>query len=73
MNNEKEMFAKKWPEIQAKMKQQWPEMSDDEVIQLQGNYDMLHDLLQKKYGYDKDKAKHEVNGFMKRYGWHKES
>lgn len=54
----------KWKEIKGKVKQKWGKFTDDDVTQIQGSFDQLSGSLQKKYGYQKDKAEEEINTFL---------
>jgi len=46
----------KLKELQGKIQEQWGEITDDEFDKTEGQKDMLLGLLQKKYGYSKEKA-----------------
>lgn len=61
-----DIFKGKWQEWKGKIKQQWGEISDDELTKLKGNIDELSGLIQKKYGYTKDRALKEINDFIQR-------
>jgi uncharacterized protein YjbJ (UPF0337 family) len=60
----------KWKEIKGQLKQQWGKLTDDDLTQLEGSADELQGLLQKKYGYQKDEAKTEIDNFIKRNQLH---
>jgi uncharacterized protein YjbJ (UPF0337 family) len=59
----------KWHEIKGKLKQQWGDFTDDDIIQIQGSYEELAGLLQKKYGYKKDQAEKEIQAFLDKNNW----
>jgi uncharacterized protein YjbJ (UPF0337 family) len=61
---DKNIFKGKWKEIKGKIKQQWGKLTDDEITQIEGNYDELEGALQKSYGYDKEHAKREIESFI---------
>lgn len=58
----------KWKEIKGGIREQWGELTDDEIDQVQGREEQLLGLLQTKYGYAKDEARKEYENFMRRYG-----
>ena len=58
----------KWNEIKGKLKQQWGNLTDDEITKINGSFQELQGSLQKKYGYDKDRAKKEINLFLEKNG-----
>ena len=60
-----------WNELKGKVKQQWGELTDDDVTKLEGNFDELAGVLQKKYGYQKDEAEKEIDAFVKTTGFDK--
>ena len=59
----------KWKEIKGKVSQQWNKLTDDTVSQMGGSFDELSGKLQKTYGYSKEKAKQEVETFLRDQGW----
>jgi uncharacterized protein YjbJ (UPF0337 family) len=58
----------RWKELKGKVKQQWGNLTDDEVTQMTGTYEELEGKLQKKYGYDKERVKTEIQGFIDKNG-----
>lgn len=56
----------KWKELKGGVKEKWGKLTDDDLTQIEGNEDKLIGLLQKKYGYSKEKAKEEYEHFMGR-------
>lgn len=59
----------KWLEIKGKLKQQWGDLTDDEVTQMKGSYEELKGVLQQKYGYEKEKAEKEIRAFLDKHNW----
>jgi uncharacterized protein YjbJ (UPF0337 family) len=57
-----------WKELKGKVKQQWGNLTDDEVTQMKGTYEELEGKLQKKYGYDKERVKKEIQSFIDKNG-----
>ena len=58
----------KWKEIKGEVKQKWGKLTDDDLTQIEGKEEQLLGLLQKRYGYAKEKAEEEYKGFIGRYG-----
>ncbi len=56
----------KWKELKGGVKEKWGKLTDDDLTQVEGNEDKLIGLLQKKYGYSKEKAQEEYEQFMGR-------
>jgi uncharacterized protein YjbJ (UPF0337 family) len=57
----------KWKEIKGGLKQKWGKLTDDDITQIEGMEDRLLGLLQKRYGYAKEKAEEVYEEFMSRY------
>ncbi len=53
-----------WHEIKGKLKDHWGKLTDGEITEMQGSYEELESILQKSYGYQKNKAKEEIQNFL---------
>lgn len=62
----KDVIQGHWGEVKGKVKQQWGAITEDDLKQMEGTYDELAGTLQKKYGYDRDKAEKEIDQFIKK-------
>jgi len=69
----KDIIKGNWKEIKGKLKQQWGKLTDDEINQWEGSYEELEGTLQKKYGYQKEEAKKQINTFIEKHGYNKET
>ena len=65
----KEIIQGNWQEIKGMLKQHWGRLTDDEITQMHGNYDELQGAIQKKYGYEKDRAQQEIKNFVDKNKW----
>lgn len=65
----KDIIQGKWKEIKGQLKQKWAELTDDDITGMQGNYDELEGLLQKRYGYAKEDAEREIKKFVDENKW----
>ncbi len=63
-----EILKGKWKEIKGELKVKWGKLTDDDLTQIEGNAEKLLGLIQKRYGYSKDKAEQEYDEFIARYG-----
>jgi len=68
----KNIIQGKWKEVKGKIKQQWGKVTDDEVAKMKGSYEELDGILQKKYGYNQDQTKKEIENFVKKNRWEEE-
>lgn len=69
----KDIVKGNWKEIKGLVKQQWGKLTDNEIMRMEGSYDELAGLLQKKYGYEKDRAASELNDFLKQKNFSSET
>jgi len=59
-----EVLEGKWKQLRGKVREQWGELTDDELDQIAGKRDQLIGKVQEKYGYTREKAKQEVDNFL---------
>ena len=52
-----------WKQFTGKVKEKWGKLTDDDLTTAAGQRDQLLGLLQKRYGYAKEKAEDELNRF----------
>lgn len=60
----KDIIQGKWQEVKGKVRQQWADFTDDDVAHMKGSYEELAGKIQKKYGYEKDRAEKEIDAFI---------
>ena len=53
-----------WKQFTGKVREKWGAITDDDVARIGGKREQLEGTLQERYGYAKDKAKSEVDGWM---------
>ncbi len=58
----------KWTELKGKAREEWGELTDDELDKAQGNREQMVGLLQQKYGKAKEVAEKEVDDWSARMG-----
>jgi uncharacterized protein YjbJ (UPF0337 family) len=61
MNNE--LFKGNWNQFKGKIKEKWGKLTDDEITQINGKRDQLLGRLQKRYGWEKERAEAELKRF----------
>jgi uncharacterized protein YjbJ (UPF0337 family) len=54
----------KWGEISGEVKKQWGRLTDDDLLQIEGQRDKLEGTLRKRYGFSKKAAAEEVDSFL---------
>ena len=60
----KDILKGKWKQLRGKVREQWGELTNDEIDQIAGKRDQLIGTIQEKYGYTRAKAEQEVNDFL---------
>lgn len=60
----KDIMQGKWKEIKGKVQSKWGRLTDDHLDEVEGDTERLAGVLQKQYGYTKERAKREVNEFF---------
>ena len=62
-----DIIAGRWKELKGKAKEQWGKLTDDDLDRAEGKADQMIGLLQRHYGYARDKAEEEYRLFADRY------
>ena len=55
-----------WKQITGRIKQQWGELTDNDLTAAEGSRDYLAGKIQERYGIAKDAAMDQVRDFEKR-------
>lgn len=55
-----------WKQFRGKVKETWGDLTDDELDKIAGQRDQLEGAIQKRYGYEKDRAREEVDNWLNR-------
>ena len=58
------IFKGKWSEVKGEVKKRWGKLTDDDLMIISGKKEKLVGVLQKKYGYSKEKAEEEYKSFI---------
>lgn len=59
----REIFEGKWEEMKGKIKRQWGKLTDDDLLEIEGDNQEIYGKLQKHYGYTKDEVDKQLNRF----------
>lgn len=57
----------KWKQLRGNIKTTFGKLTDDDLLQADGNVDKMQGALQERYGYTKEKAQAEWNKFAKNH------
>jgi uncharacterized protein YjbJ (UPF0337 family) len=56
-----------WMQAKGKIKKQWGKLTDDDLDQIQGNYEMLVGRLQERYGRSREEIEIELDRRFQRW------
>lgn len=57
----------KWDQLKGSVKEQWGDLTDDELTEIAGKRDKLAGKLQERYGWAKDEVETQMNDFVTRH------
>jgi len=57
-----------WNEFKGEAKERWGELTDDELLQVEGKRDQLVGMIQKKYDLDLEEAEAQVDVWAESLG-----
>jgi uncharacterized protein YjbJ (UPF0337 family) len=52
----RDIFEGKWKQFRGRVKQQWGDLTDDDLDRIDGSYDRFIGVLQERYGYSRAEA-----------------
>lgn len=55
----------KWEQLKGSVKENWGDLTDDEVTEIAGKKDKLAGKLQEKYGWTKEEVDQKLNDFAR--------
>jgi len=53
-----------WKQVQGEVKKQWGQLTDDDLLKAEGDYDKLVGSIQQRYGYTRERVDREINAFF---------
>jgi uncharacterized protein YjbJ (UPF0337 family) len=56
-----------WKQLKGDLKSEFGKLTDDEIMQAEGESEVLLGKIQEKYGITKEKAKEKLDDFMARH------
>jgi len=58
-----------WKQLKGKVKEQWGDLTDDDLDQIEGKRDQLEGKIQERYGHAKDQVKKDVDDWYNKQQW----
>lgn len=59
-----DILAGMWKQVRGKVREQWGDLTDDDLDRIAGRYDQLVGTVQMRYGYTRAEAEQEVDDFL---------
>lgn len=56
-----------WRQLKGRAKEQWGKLTDDDLLQIDGQFDQLAGKIQEAYGFDSEEAKRQVRDWNGRH------
>ena len=53
-----------WKQFKGKIKEHWADLTDDDLMKIEGNRDQLEGRLQARYGVAKDQVRQNVDEWL---------
>jgi uncharacterized protein YjbJ (UPF0337 family) len=54
-----------WKQTRGKIKEKWGQLTDDDLTQIAGKREQLEGKIQERYGIAKDKARKDIDDWLK--------
>lgn len=54
-----------WRQLRGRIKEEWGKLTDDDLKQAEGNYDMLVGRIQEKYGATREEIKRRLDALAR--------
>lgn len=55
----------KWNQVKGKVRQQWGELTDDDLSRIHGKREEVLGLLQERYGWSRERAESDYDAFVR--------
>jgi uncharacterized protein YjbJ (UPF0337 family) len=53
-----------WKQFKGKIKEQWGNLTDDDLDQIKGRREQLEGKIQQRYGYAKDQVRKDIDEWI---------
>ena len=63
----KDQFKGRWTQFKGELKKQWGKFTDDDLQQIEGDYQKFQGTLQAKYGDQKDEVSRWADQWFERH------
>ncbi|GGA77567.1 CsbD family protein [Brucella endophytica] len=60
-----DQIAGQWKQVKGKIREQWGDLTDDDIDRIAGNRDQLVGQVQERYGIAKEEAQRQVDDWSR--------
>jgi uncharacterized protein YjbJ (UPF0337 family) len=64
----RDTLSGQWKQVRGDIKSKWGQLTDDDLMRVEGDYEKLVGTIQTRYGYTRDRVENEINQFFNNYG-----
>lgn len=61
----KEIFGGKWEQVKGMLKQKWGKLTDDDLMEIEGDNQMIFGKLEERYGMTKEEIIRQLKHLSK--------
>lgn len=61
------ILSGKWKQLKGKVKEEWGDLTDDDLTMIDGKREQLAGKLEERYGWDRNRANSEIEKFLARH------
>jgi len=66
-----EQFKGSWDQLKGALKKQWGNLTEDDLLQIEGDQDKFHGTIQERYGDTKEEVRKWADRWYARWvGWY---
>lgn len=60
----RDILRGKWKQLRGEARRRWGQLTDDDLDQSNGDFDLMAGRLQERYGYARDRAERDLDDFL---------
>jgi uncharacterized protein YjbJ (UPF0337 family) len=65
-NMNTDVLKGKWRQLKGEVQIQWGKLTNDDLDMVEGDFDKLVGRIQERYGYERERARRELNEWIDR-------
>ena len=61
-----DQFSGSWRQLKGELKKNWAQITDDDLLEIEGNFDKFIGVIQKRYGDRRNEIEHWMDDWFER-------